>query len=434
MTPSRLLIWLVIGWAALGLAAGPWPQLALVWWIAGGALGLAALLDAILGWRPPQLRLERLTKPIWPVGHWGEVALVLHHEGGRSARLTLFDGYPAGWELVGLPHPTRLRAGRFVRFVYQLRAPERGEAQFAPAHVQLNSPLSLWLRRLRLGEASTIKVFPDFSKIMGHTLTATDQRLPQLGSIRKRRRGEGTDFRQLREYRQGDSMRAIDWKATARQLKPISREYQEERDQQVVFLLDSGRRMLARDGDTSHFDHALNAVLTLSWVAQKQGDAIGLMSFGQEERWMAPQKGRGGLDRLISGVYDLHAGEVAPDYLQAAQRLLDRLKKRAFVVLITNLRDEDDNAMREAHRLLSGKHLVLCASLREASLDDTQAATVQDFNGALRLAATEHYLAERREAIKRLRMPAHSLIDVTPQRLAASLVDRYLAIKESGQL
>lgn len=434
ITPNRHLIWLLIAWMLLGFATGIWPEAKPYWWATGGMLAFASLFDAALVWRLPALNVERQFKGVWPVGLWGEVTLTLRQTGKRELSLNIFDDYPTEWPVEGLPHATQVPAGGFVSFRYRLRPGERGDFKFGLPHLQINSPLRLWLRQARIGHDSTIKIFPDFSKILGHTLTATDQRVPQLGSIRKRRRGEGTDFRQLREYRVGDSLRSIDWKATARQLKPIAREYQEERDQQVVFLIDTGRRMLARDGDISHFDHALNAMLTLAWVAQKQGDAVGVLSFGSETRWLAPQKGRSGLDRLLSGVYDLHAAEVAPDYLQAADALLGRLRKRAFVVLITNLRDEDDQAMREAHRLLSGKHLVMCASLRETALDDTLTAPVNQFSEAIRLAATEHYLAERREAIKRLGLRAGGLIDVIPSQLAGALVDRYLEIKESGQL
>jgi uncharacterized protein (DUF58 family) len=285
-----------------------------------------------------------------------------------------------------------------------------------------------------VGNTNTVKVFPDFSKLLGHTLNATDRRSPTVGAIRKRRRGEGTDFRQLREYRQGDSQRSIDWKATARHQKPISREYQEERDQQVVFLLDTGRRMLAQDGLTTHFDHALNAVLTLAFLAQKQGDAVGLMTFGGETRWLNPHKGRIGLDRLLAGMYDLHAQEVAPDYTLAATTLLNKLSKRAFVVFITNLRDEDDLAMRSAVELLSSKHLVMCASLREKSLDAALAAPVKQFSDALRYSATVQYLQQRQDAIKRLGIRTSHLIDITPEHLSLALVNRYLDIKESGQL
>lgn len=434
MIPAQRLILLAAVWALLGVAASNLPVLLLPWAVLGSALLLAALVD---GWRvrrPHGLRLERQLAGVWPVGCWGEVVLTLHLDAGRPLRLALFDSYPTSWELEGLPWQTRIEPGQYVRKHYRLRPGERGDYQFDGAELRLDSPWRLWQRSLRLGDTQQVRVFPDFSKLMGHTLTATDRRVPQLGQLRKRRRGEGTEFRQLREYRQGDSLRAIDWKASARQLKPISREYQEERDQQVVFLLDGGRRMLARDDGASHYDHALNALLSLAWVAQKQGDAIGVLTFAGETRWLAPQKGRSGLDRLLSGLYDLQPTEAAPDYVLAAEALLQRLRKRAFIVLVTNLRDEDSTAMREAYRLLAGKHMVLCASLREAALDEVQAAPVGRFADALRLAGTERYLAERRLALRQLGLKPGTLIDVTPDQLAPALVDRYLEIKESGQL
>ena len=69
------------------------------------------------------------------------------------------------------------------------------------------------------------------------------------------------EFHQLREYRQGDPQRAIDWKATSRTQRLIAREYEEEKDQRVLLVIDCGRRMAAKDDDLSHFDHALNAGL-----------------------------------------------------------------------------------------------------------------------------------------------------------------------------
>ena len=434
MTPAPRLFYAACAWSALGAAAAYWTPLVAAWQGAGLLLAVAAAVD---GWRAraaPALRAERTLAGVWPVDVWNGVTLTLHNEGPRALALAVFDDYPTGWQLAGLPHASTIAPGAFAAIGYRLCPDQRGNVRFGAAHVRLDSPLGLWRRIHRVGPDSAVKVFPDFSKLLGHTLTATDRRAPAAGAIRKRRRGEGTDFRQLREYREGDSLRSIDWKATARHQKPISREYQEERDQQVVFLLDTGRRMLARDGVTTHFDHALNAVLTLGFVAQKQGDAVGLMTFGGSSRWLAPAKGRGGLDRLLAGVYDLQPAEVAPDYAQAASALLGRLGKRAFVVLITNLRDEDDQELRSACELLSAKHLVMCASLRESILDTTLRASVERFPDALRLAAANVYLQQRRDAIRRLGIRADRLIDITPDQLSMALVNRYLDIKESGQL
>jgi len=434
MTPSPRLLYAVIAWALLGVAAGLLPDLAVAWSAAGIALVALACIDAWAVRKPPALRVERQIAGVWPVEVWNTVTVALHNEGSRRLSVALFDDYPTAWRMEGLPHATVIAPGAYSSISYRLCPDRRGDAVFGPAHVRVTSPLGLWQRVHRMGESNTVKVFPDFSKLLGRTLTATDRRLRTTGVIRKRQRGEGTDFRQLREYRRGDSQRTIDWKATSRQGKPISREYQEERDQQVVFLLDCGRRMLAKDEGASHFDHALNAVLTLGFLAQKQGDAVGLMSFGGSPRWIGPCKGRTGLDRLLSGIYDLQATERAPDYTEAAGALLTKLSKRAFVVLITNLRDEDDQAMRTACELLSKKHLVLCASLREKALDTALAAPVERFADALRTAAAAHYLQQREEAVKRLGIRADQFIDVAPHRLSVALVNRYMDVKESGRL
>lgn len=434
MIPSRLLLWLATAWAALGLLASVWPPAVTVWFGVGLALLLLVLIDALWSWRAPQLLLQRQLAGVWPVSQPGEVTLMLQNADRRALRLTVFDDAPADWQVEGMPYQVRLAPDAIVGVHYTLTPRQRGDARFGRCHVRVASRFGCWWFSHRVGDESAVKVFPDFSRLLGHTLTATDRRISTTGIIRRRRRGEGTDFRQLREYRDGDSQRTIDWKATARARKLISREYQEERDQQVVLLLDTGRRMLAQDGEHNHFDHALDAVLTLALIAQRQGDAVGLMTFGAEQRWLAPQKGRSGLDRLLAGTYDLQPAEVAPDYTLAASRLLGKLSKRAFVVLVTNLRDEDDTAVRSACELLASKHLVMCASMRERALDEAIEKPVEQFPDALRYAASTLYLQQRRQAIRQIGIRSSHLIDVVPALLAQTLTNRYLEIKESGAL
>jgi len=434
MTPTRRLLMTFFGIAALAFLQVAVPQIGTYVGVLLGLLALCTLADWWELRHAPNLQIKRSLQGVWPVDVWNEVTLTIHNPSQSKVRLDIIDDYPNAWQLEGLPHSSIVPANSFIALTYRVRPNSRGDAQFGLAFVRVRAYFQLWERQFRLGETQSVKVFPDFSKLLGNNLHATDKRSPSMGAIRKRRRGEGTDFRQLRDYRQGDSQRSIDWKATARYQKPISREYQEERDQQIIFLLDTGRRMLAQDGVTNHFDHALNAILTLSFIAQKQGDAVGLMTFGGDQRWLAPYKGRVGLDRILAGVYDLQATEVAPDYTLAASTLLQQLNKRAFVVLITNLRDEDDQAMRTACELLSTKHLVLCASLREKSLDAALSTPVQQHADALRYAASTLYLQQREQAIKRLGIRASQLIDILPERLSFSLVNRYLEIKESGAL
>jgi uncharacterized protein (DUF58 family) len=191
--------------------------------------------------------------------------------------------------------------------------------------------------------------------------------------------------------------------------------------------------MRSQDDELSHFDHALNACLLLSYVALRQGDAVGLSTFaGDTRRHLAPVKGAGQLNVLLNAVYDLDSTQRPADYQAAANQLLSRQKRRALVVLVTNLRDEDDEELLSAVKRLSAQHRVLVASLREETLDTLRNTTVQTLPEALAYCATVNYLNERAELHERLSAHGVSVVDVRPTELAAELVTLYQALKGAG--
>ena len=202
--------------------------------------------------------------------------------------------------------------------------------------------------------------------------------------------------------------------------------------------IDCGRRMSAADSDLSHlrhFDHVLNAALLLAYVSLRQGDAVGYMTFATPEpRYSAPRKSGATVNRLLNGLYDIQPGLMAPDYYLAAVALSTRLKRRAFVIVLSNLRDEDDDVLAPALRLFRQRHLVLFASLREPSLDETLVRPVRNLDTALTHAAAQDYLQERSRAIKRIEHGGTMTIDVEPRKLPIALVNRYLEIKRAGRL
>jgi Uncharacterized conserved protein (some members contain a von Willebrand factor type A (vWA) domain) len=266
-------------------------------------------------------------------------------------------------------------------------------------------------------------------------LLAVDNWLSQLGVRQRQRRGLGLEFHQLREFREGDSLRQIDWKATARQRTPIAREYQDERDQQIIFMLDCGRRMRSQDGELAHFDHALNACLLLSYIALRQGDAVGLSTFASNHpHYLAPVKGTGQLNVLLNTVYDLDSTQRPADYQAAVTQLLARQKRRALVVLVTNLRDEDDEELLTAVKRLSKLHRVLVASLREDLLDSLRQTPVQTLPEALAYCGTVDYLNDRAQLHERLSAHGVPVVDARPSELGAELVTAYLGWKKAGTM
>jgi uncharacterized protein (DUF58 family) len=236
----------------------------------------------------------------------------------------------------------------------------------------------------------------------------------------------------------------------------VVREFQDERDQAVVFLLDCGRRMRADDSlgaapqsqgheaheaaaaaCGSHFDQALNALMLLAYVALKDGDAVGALTFGHapgQQRHFAPAKGMGALNALVARLHDLEPSAAHSDYLAAARELMLRVPRRSLVVLLTNFRDEDCPELEDALRLMRTRHVVLLASLKERAIAELMAQPLADARAISEVAAAHWFERARAEAFRRLAGRDRLLIDVEPQELAAALVNRYHAVKRARLL
>ncbi|MBB4865906.1 uncharacterized protein (DUF58 family) [Pseudomonas nitritireducens] len=442
MKPSRALLALLGILLALAVALGAAQALdaapallGRLWWGALCALILLATADALWLRRTPSPELRRQLSGNLPLGRWSEVRLQFHHRYAQPQRITVFDHLPAGMDFEYLPQTVELHPGEQTELGYRVRPLARGHFVFQRCEIELSSPLRLWKGRRYLEQRDETRVYPDFARLYGAELMAVDHWLNRIGVRAGQRRGLGLDFHQLREFRDGDTLRQIDWKATARKRTPIAREYQDERDQQILFLLDCGRRMRSHDGDLSHFDHSLNASLLLAYVALRQGDAVGLMTFaGDQPRHLPPAKGSAQLSALLNGVYDLRSSQRPADYPAAVQEVLTRQRRRALVVIVTNLRDEDDEELVAAVKRLGRQHRVLVASLREEVLDRLRQAPVEGFEEALAYCGAVDYLNARAGLHEKLAAHGVPVLDTRPSQLGPELISRYLGWKKAGAL
>ncbi len=434
LRPGPGLFVLLVVWLVAAVPASVWPAMHEAWLGLGIAILAVAFGDALMLFRTIRPRAERLLPASLAIGQRSEAALRVHNQGTRAIALRLFDEHPACFDVQGLPARLHAAAGGWAQATYAFRPLERGRHRFGQTAMLVRSPLAIWDRHLRAGAATLAHVYPNFAAVAKYALLATDHRLSQIGIRQRRRRGEGLEFHQLREHRQGDSLRQIDWKATSRQHKLIAREYQDERDQHVFFLVDCGRRMAAHDSELSHFDLSLNAVLLLAYVALRQGDAVGVMTFSGESRYLPARKGLPTLTRLLEFLFDLQPSLQTSDYVRAASEAVQRLHKRSLIVIVTNLRDEDSEELLMAQRLLRQRHLVLLANLREESIGALLKREVVAFEDAVAVAAAHRYLAARRQVHRRLTARGALSIDAEPQQLSVQLVNRYLEVKRSGRL
>ena len=420
--------------AAAACAASVFSEFQPAWSALAAAFAVLCLVDAFAGRRIPLPALVRQVPGSLALGVHSDVRLRVANAAGLRVRLELFDHHPPTFESEGLPRRLDLARGQWTEVAYRVRPVARGEAKFDPAEARLHSPLGLWLVRRYVGQPSEVRVYPNFRALAKYTLLATDNRLSQIGVLQVRRRGEGTEFHQLREYREGDAQRTIDWKATARTGRLISREYEEEKDQRVLLVIDCGRRMASKDDELSHFDHALNAALLLAHVALRQGDAVGMMTMAGVNRYCEPRKSVAAVNAILNRVYDIEPTLDIPDYHLAAQEVMRQVRRRSLVIVLTNLRDEDDDTLLPALKLLRTRHLVVLASLREAIISRALWTRVDSFDRAVTHAAAADYLAARERAFRRISAAGAVCLDVEPERLAIALVNRYLELKRGGRL
>ena len=409
-----------------------------------GGLMVAMLVDYAItrvAWRRTAVTLARHLPAAFAIGSRRSIRVTLDNPGTLTWTVDLHDYVDPTFQTEGLPTRLTLPGASSVETTYSIVPTVRGEVTFEPADVRVHSRWGFCELLERLGAIDRRRVYPDFSQVARYAWLAGDRRLQEIGIKTYQLRGQGTDFKQLSEYRLGDSVRHIDWRATLRLDKPIVREYQDERDQCVMLLVDCGRRMRADDRGgaigTTHFDQVLNAVMLLTYVALKQGDAVGAMTFGTpagDARSFAPRKGAHALNALMGQLYGVQPTPTHSDYVAAAQEVLRRHRKRSLVIVITNFRDEDSAELGHAMRLLRPRHLVLLASLRERVVRELQTQPMSSGDAAIEVASAHMYEQSRRDAFNRLAKNPTLMVDAEPQRLGVELVNRYHALKRAGQI
>ncbi|MCW8933538.1 MAG: DUF58 domain-containing protein [Gammaproteobacteria bacterium] len=433
--PAPRLIQLLIVLIVMGLISSIWTEAEIYWGITALIILLFSLIDLWMVYKilPPVIT-RSLTSTL-SVGIKHQVKLSVTNNNQSSMVVDVFDHFPRQAEVEGLPRRLFLDSNETAVLSYVIKPLKRGMLYFEKLECLVSSPFSLWQFTHDLPLLDEIRVYPNYAPVIEYALLATENHLSLMGILKHRRRGQGMDFHQLREFRKGDSLKQIDWKASSRMRKMIAREYQDERDQQIIVMMDCGHRMLAQDGDLSHFDHSLNALLLLGYVALRQGDSVGVSTFSHDDqRWIKPVKGVANINSLLNGVFDLQPGSAAPDYSSGARDLVIRQRKRSLVLILTNLRDDDCDDLKAAVHLLKKYHKVVVASLQEQVIVDRLEQPVINLQDALTVAATHTYLSKRDLLVKQLRNSGINTLDVLPGELALSLTNTYLELKTSGQI
>ncbi len=357
--------------------------------------------------------------------------VTIHNTGSVRLRGEVRDDLPEAFVCRPDRHRLDLPPHRSVTLRRKLIPGRRGAFEFEYVYIRLVSPLTFWVRQLRLDLRNRLNVYPDMKQLSDYALLARTNRLSLIGVHRTRKIGLDSDFERLRDYTRDDNYRHIDWRSTARRTKLTVREFQSDQSQRIVFLLDCGRMMTNQREGHSLLDHALNATLMMSYVALSQGDEVGLLCFSDSVHcYLPPRGGSGQTNRLLQAGFDQFPRMVESRYDEAFLYLSNHCKRRALVVLATNVIDEV-NAAQIVDQLarLTGRHLPLGVLLRDRQIFD---AADRPDGGPLNLysaAAAADILVWRHKQIVDLQHRGVLVVDAFPEDLAAPLINSYLRIK-----
>jgi uncharacterized protein (DUF58 family) len=405
------------------------------------AVAVAALLllllvaDALAVPRPGSLVVERRSPARVSLGGEARLELRLDNRTQRRVRVRLTDDLPPIFQRCGDDvHELWLEAAREARVEYAARAVRRGDAVFGDVHLRVAGPLGFaWLQR-RVPGADAVRVVPGVAEVRRYRLLGLRNRLREAGFRPVRQRGEGGSFESLREYVRGDDPRTLDWKASARRGRPIVRQFEMERRQNLVIAVDAGRLMTQKVGERERIDYALTAALLLADVAKVHDDSVGLLVFSDRiEHFLPPA--RNSLARLAEALGEVHPRMVEPNYPAAFTYLARQVRRRSLLVLFTDVIDPLASAAVVSQLTrAAARHLPLVVAIRNPDLEAAAAASPTDDAGAFRRAAAEELLQARAAALAGMQRAGVLVADTRPGDAVPAVVNRYLDVTRRGML
>lgn len=395
-----------------------------------------ALVDARLSPTPDVLSVVRAVPDRLSLGAPNACHYEVENESRHPLAFDLSDDAPASIEGVSEPLRRVIRGKTTIRVPIELTPTRRGLHHFGDLWLRVRSLLGLSVRQRRLALGAEVRVYPNLRALSRHQLAARRHRLAELGLSPIRRRGEGTTFESLREYVPGDDLADIAWKATARRGRLMTRNFEPERSQNILVVLDCGRLMTTQVGDLTRLDHAINATLLLTYVSMHQGDFLGVLAFSDRiESYLPPTRGRAALGRVNEALYRLEPRVREANYEMACRFLALRNRKRSLILIITDVVDSDASSPLLSHAAhFAKRHLTLCVTLRNLELESMATREAESEAAVYEQAVALDMLERRNESLVEMRSRRVDVLDTDPRELGPRMLTRYLEIKQRQRL
>lgn len=396
---------------------------------------LLTLVDLFVLYRPKQpLEIRRIMTEKLSNGDENPVELYLTSRYAFRTDIDVIDEIPhqfqkrdVRFELTAEPGGTRV-------IQYKLRPVKRGEYGFGAVNAYVSSPLGLIARRIRIEAEKTVPVYPSFIQMRKYEFLAISNKLTMYGVKKIRRLGNNTEFEKIKDYVQGDDIRTINWKATAKKNSLMVNQYIDERAQPVYNIIDMGRSMQMPFNGLSLLDYSINASLVLSNTALHKFDKAGIVTFSHKtDAFLAADRKTDQINKIMELLYKQQTGYLESNFEALYITLRRRVNQRSLVLLYTNFESLSSVRRQLPYlRKIAEKHLlcvILFVNTELRALLDRPADTAEKI---YEKTVAEKFDFEKRQIVKELAAYGIYSLLTEPEQLTVNTINRYLAFKAQG--
>lgn len=401
-------------------------------WIFVQVFGVLVFFDYIFlfffGRRPVALRIigERLSN-----GDENKVELKVRSEYSFPVNIQVIDELPEQLQVRDFKVKAHFTARQQQRFTYTVRPVLRGEYYFGNILLFISSLLGLLTRRVSVESAEMVPVYPSFIQLRKYDLLSGATIQTETGSKRLRKMGHSMEFEQIKEYVQGDDIRTLNWKASARKGGLMVNTYTDERSQQVYCIIDKGRLMKMPFGGLTLLDYAINSCLVLSNVCLKKQDRVGLLTFSNKlGSVLAADRKAIQKDNILQMLYNQSTTFQESDFEMLYLQIRKRIKHRSLIVLFTNFESLSGlKRQLDYFRSIASHHLLLVVFFENTELQQLTVSNVNNIEQLYVKTIAEKFAFEKRLIVKELMKYGILSILTPPQKLTINIINKYLELK-----
>ncbi len=397
---------------------------------------LITITDILFVYLNSKLKIDIRNNQIFNIGNPKNLDIEVVNRGNQNVYIELGVDLPKFWEQISTLSQVVINTQGSTKISLLLKPYRRGSFKINKLHYRTQSYIGLVYIYYKKNIDISLDVYPDFSGIKEYLKLSRSNRLFEFGIHKNRYKGHGTELDSLREYSRDDDAKFIDWKATSRLNRPVTKQFHMESQNDIIIALDCGRMMCGEQNRFSSLDYAINAVLTLAHVAISLGDSIRVIAFSDKiDVDLKPPKGADKFTKVVKCLTPLQPKFVESNYSTVFSYIKKTSSKRALILFISDIMDDINyNVFKGNFIYLSKRHQILFLLLKDTLIEEHSFKEVSTTDDFYNISVSRSLYLKRSKTINKLKLSGIDVLDVLPNSVTGKLIDRYLLLKSRNKL